>query len=106
MGSVISILNLGAFVGRRLGPLDLRVGPGVYFYMISGQGGSVVLDNGNSTSEFYSPGFTSTARMFYLSAGTGLELGAFRLDADAVFLNTFSRLRTISGYLTFSYGFL
>jgi hypothetical protein len=60
--------------------LDLNTGLGLMGWRISGNGGSVTLDNGNSTADFALPSRTVTARSLYLQGGVSLHIWRLRLE--------------------------
>lgn len=63
--------------------LDLKFGMGLLLYRISGEGGTVELNNGNSTSTFGKPGLSSTSNLFTLEIGVGrLIYEQLRFDMD------------------------
>lgn len=77
-------------LGRSLGDSawDVRAGTGIKLQSLSGNGGLVKLDNGNSTSTFARPSYSSSTLTFGLNAGVGgafpgLWEGALRVDVDA-----------------------
>ncbi len=74
---------------------DFRAGTGVKLQSLSGNGGLVRLDNGNSTSTFARPSYSSSTLTFGLNAGFGGALpgfldGKFRLDLDTWVTGAFS----------------
>jgi hypothetical protein len=67
-----------------------KAGMGLMLYQIYGEGSTVTLRNGGSTSNFYVPGGSRTSKIFYAALGGGFEHGNLRADVDLL----------ISGLLT------
>lgn len=74
-------------------PIDLKLGTGMLFYWIFGKAGKITLDNGNSTSTFFAPAYTSTSHQIYLTAGISKLLGPVELDLDGMISNALSKTR-------------
>jgi hypothetical protein len=85
--------------------LDVHLGPGVQFYQINGNGGTVSLNNGSGSSTFAIPSGSSTSRILYLDTGLGVSFGQIRLDSLVLISNLFSsNRRAISPVLNLSVG--
>jgi hypothetical protein len=84
---------------------ELKAGFGMLFHRIRGDGQSVSLRNGSSTSTFYVPSGNRSSATFYLSAGLGLIRNAFRFDFDLVAGEPFSRRRSINFSMRGGYVF-
>ena len=74
---------------------DVRAGTGLKLQSLSGNGGLVQLDNGNSTSTFALPSYSATTLTLGLNAGVGGALpglldGRLRLDLDTWVTGAFS----------------
>lgn len=85
---------------------DFQFGPGVLWTIIQGAGGTVTLNNGNSTATFAKPGLAAISRLFTWELGLGAQLWRFRLDFDGFVtsaLSSDSRELGVEGRL--SYGF-
>lgn len=92
--------------------LDLRLGAGVRFYNQMGAGGTVVLDNGNTTSTFTRPAFSSTARNLVVELGVGRDIipigkrNAVRLDLELWGISIASSRRAVDAGVTVSWGWI
>lgn len=108
-GRTIFTLSLSASlpVGSAV---DVRLGTGNLWYRVGGNGGSFSLNNGSTVSTFYAPDGAVSARLWYLSAGAGLELDVsfpMRVDLDAWVTAPFSSARrAVSAAVMVAYGFL
>jgi hypothetical protein len=86
--------------------VDFRIGPGLAFYRVSGQGGTIELGNGTSSLTFYKPDYSAIARNFYLNLGAGVQFGRrFRADLDAVVMGVLGTRRALNLVVGVSYGF-
>jgi hypothetical protein len=86
--------------------LELKAGLGMFFYRIRGEGGSVSIRNGGSTSTFYVPSGNRSSAFFYFSGGAGLLLRAsWRLDFDVLLGEPLSRRRSFNLSLRGGYVF-
>lgn len=106
--STRSILSLSGVASYSLSSIHLKGGAGYLIYFVSGKGGKAILNNGNSTSEFYKPNRTSMSRMFYLTLGCGLKLienPPVRADFDVWNTGLLSERRAVSFLTSISYGF-
>lgn len=82
---------------------DLHFGPGLLFQTLSGSGGTVVLNNGTSTSTFGLPSGSVTTRIFYFDLGLGFQIVEWiRLDLDALVSGILSSRRAVSPTLNLS----
>jgi len=54
----------------------IRLGPGIQWLVSTGDGGDVVLNNGTSTSTFYTPGYVSHGFIVTVQSGLSLLLGS------------------------------
>ena len=105
-GERVSILGVGARVLFNAGRgFDLHLGPGMLFYQIHGNGGSISLNNGSGYARFGIPSGSSTSRTVYLDTGFGITCDRFRIDGSVLItgLLSFSTLG-ISPILTLSAG--
>ena len=86
--------------------VGLKAGVGVLYSLINGSGGSAVLNNGNTTSTFGLPLFSSVTRNFYVDLGLGVGVTSdFRLDIDLILTQPFSDLkRAVSTEVALRYG--
>jgi len=99
-----SLLALSVMGARKIKSFEVRLGPGILFYSIQGVGGTAILNNGNSISEFYKPAYISTSRLFYFDVGGGYAWRRFRVDLDTLITGTFGKRRAVSTVLSLSYG--
>ncbi len=89
---------------------DYRFGTGLRLFQQTGNGGSVVLNNGNSTSTFARPAFDSWARNVFLDLGLGDEVARLgvgvplRLDLDLWGTSLLSSARALDCALSLSVG--
>ena len=86
--------------------LDLQLGTGVLGWQVAGSGGTVTLDNGNSTSVFGLPSESKIARSLYLETGLGLRMGRLRWDSSVFANGAFSSRLAWSVASQFSWGIL
>lgn len=87
--------------------LQLKTGLAMIFKSISGSGGSVTLNNGNSTMSFAKPGRGVTSSTAALHLGGALTLtDVWRLDLDGWISDAFSARRAISIFLSANWGIL
>ncbi len=105
-GEKTTLLAITTRLFKQIDWLDLRLGPGILFHMISANGGTVDLNNGSGTATFGIPSTPSTARMFFWNAGVGAEFLNVRLDLDIFVTGTFSSRRAVDALATVSYGLL
>ncbi len=92
-GATLAYSRIQALAVTRFLPLDLRLGTGSLLYWAFGNGGKIVLDNGNSTSTFHAPAYISSTTQFYLVAGIGKVLGPIALDVEGMLSNALSKTR-------------
>lgn len=86
---------------------ELKTGAGLMMKSISGDGGTVQLNNGNSTSSFARPGRSVTSTTAFLHLGAGLPYSdAVRFDMDLWVSGAFSSRRAFTLYLSAAWGFL
>ena len=105
-GSTSTLLNLALRVEKSFGSLNLRLGPSLLVYRISGTGGTIQLNNGTGTSTFGLPDDSSTSSTYGVDAGLGVTYDRFRLDADALISDPASSRRAVSLLVGLSYGLL
>lgn len=85
---------------------DLYLGPGLILYQIQGAGGTLVMNNGTSTSTFAIPGGDSSVTKLTTNVGTSLAYHGSRLGLDLIVENAFSsKKRTQSLMLSYAYQF-
>ena len=71
-----------------------RAGTGVQWILAFGDGGAVVLNNGTSTSTFYTPGYASHAFIVTAQSGVSFLLGSrLTLNFEIYGTNLFNQLR-------------
>lgn len=56
--------------------LRARIGPGVQWLLSFSDGGEVILNNGTSTSSFYTPGYLSQSFTLTVQAGVGIIMSS------------------------------
>jgi hypothetical protein len=106
-GSYKNITTLAFSIAKRFDWLELRAGPGVFWYAINGRGGTVTLDNGNDTAIFYKPINSASSRLFMLQGGLGVEFSKIRTDLDTWIVEAFSSSRrSFNMLISVSYGVL
>jgi hypothetical protein len=76
------ILRFAARAGHPAGPVDFVGGLGVLNWIVRGSGGTIVLDNGNTQTEFGLPSDSSVASYFYWEAGASVSSGRFRWESS------------------------
>lgn len=75
---------------------EIKAGFGMLFHRIRGDGQSVSLRNGSSTSTFYVPSGNRSSATFYLGGGLGLIRNALRFDFDFVLGEPLTRRRSFN----------
>lgn len=73
--------------------LEGKLGVGIFQYEIKGKGGTIQLDNGTGTSEFYKPNKTRTSRSTYIIIGAGFPMTGWHLDLDFIINGALSEER-------------
>lgn len=86
----VTLLHLAFPMGRNHGPLEWSIGPGILRETIKGEGGTVTLNNGTSTSTFAQPGREVTIQKVSLDLGAGYTSGRFKYAVDLFFLSPLS----------------
>jgi hypothetical protein len=95
--ATVRLLPLQLDLVRRVGAFDFRAGPGVLMTIISGNGGTLKLDNGTTTSDFARPAGLATSTLLYLGLGAGSEVGGkLRWDATLLLQSILSERRAFS----------
>lgn len=83
----------------------LRAGPGLMIYSVSGDGGSVDLNNGTGTATFYLPATKSSAKVITVNLGVGIEFGRLaRLDVDLIVPGILSSSRAYNLATALNFG--
>lgn len=102
------VYTLSFSIVRKISSFELHLGPGLMLYRISGPGGEIVLNNGNSIATFYAPNTSSTARLLFWAIGGGWELPGtgVRFDLDSWVTSAFGNSRAVNLFAYFSLGFL
>lgn len=86
---------------------EFKTGVGLIMKTISGEGGTVQLNNGNSTSNFARPGRSVTSTTGFLHLGAGFpSTNALRFDMDLWVSGAFSSRRAFTLYLSAAWGFI
>lgn len=70
--------------GGYWGGLDFEIGPAIMNYTITGKGGTVTLNNGNSTAVFAIPSRTQTTRTIALEMGFVWTQESYRLALETL----------------------
>jgi hypothetical protein len=96
-GPKTHILTLSVPFKYSLGPVFLKGGPGILFDMLSGPGGTAVLNNGTSTATFTLPSGSTTSRILFIDLGAGVPFyDIFRWDLDLFMTGALSSKRAVS----------
>jgi hypothetical protein len=95
-GESTRLLIIAARGTRTIGILDLQAGVGLLNVIVSGAGGLVKLNNGNTTTSFGIPLGTSTSNLLYWEAGTSLAFWRFRWETAVLLTAPLSSRRTVS----------
>ena len=70
---------------------------------IKGNGGTVVLNNGNETATFYRPTGTSVSNYFSVDFGISKNFGAFQVDLELILVSLLTERRSYNLLLSFGY---
>ena len=85
---------------------DLHLGPGLQFYTISGEGGTIDLSNGASTTTFGRPDSSATSISIYWDGGIGFNFDSLRIEASVWAVGLLTSRRTFSPVVSLSWGLL
>jgi len=106
----VRVIRLDAPLGYTfsfLAPLEVCFGPGITFYQMTGSGGTVVLNNGNTTTEFGKPNESVAARNFVLQAGLSTKVWKrLRLELGLSIPGLTSSRRDYHLFSSLTYGVL
>lgn len=89
---------------HKLSVFDVKLGSGVSYQFLRGEGGIVELRDGNATDEFALPGRNESIRTLHLALGLGVGHDRIRFDLDAIVAGALSSRRTYSLVTQVSYG--
>ena len=97
---------LSTEIGRRFKFLLLQTGLGLHWTLIDGPGGTETLNNGNSTTDFYLPEFTSISSNLAFTSGIGFTLRDMTLKLDSAVYNIFDTMkRAVTYRLSLQFSF-
>jgi hypothetical protein len=85
---------------------DLHLGPGLQFYTISGESGTIDLSNGASTTTFARPDSSATSINLYWDGGVGFNFDSLRIEASVWAAGLLTSRRTFSPVVSLSWGLL
>jgi hypothetical protein len=105
-GETTRILTVSPALAISLGSIDLTGGPGLLHRMISASGGTVKLNNGNSTTDFYLPPTGSSENLLFVGLGLGTAFSDYRIDLNALITDIGGASRALDATFTFSYAIL
>lgn len=87
------------------GLTDIKFGPGIFYYKMTGKSGPVTLGNGSSTAVYYKPATDASSSNISLNLGVGATLASsWRVDLDLSVLSVATARRAFSTTLVFAYG--
>jgi hypothetical protein len=87
------VLPISLRLRKALESWEVYAGPGVSYYWISGNGGTMRLSNGSSSTVFGLPDRTVSTRMFTLQLGAGKVVGRLHYNLDFTVAAAFSSAR-------------
>jgi len=82
--SRVSLFLLGD-LAKKWKRLTFQTGLGIYWTLITGSGGTQTLNNGNSSTDFYLPEFTSISSNLTINFGLSYHIGELSKDKDLFF---------------------
>jgi hypothetical protein len=94
-----------AYLGTDWAGWDFRGGMGLLNYSVSGEGGTTIQSNGDTTKTYALPDAAFTSRLFLLTFGAGKRVGNWVANLDAQLSNPLSGKRAADLLLTVGVDF-